>query len=101
MSRYYSRTGEPITIQELIAIDRDNRVALDKLPNGYRVSTIWLGLDHQYSDGPPLIFETMVFPQDSWSEEECKRYSTEEQALAGHAAMVEKWRAMPPAEVSK
>lgn len=55
----------------------------------YLVSTVWLGLDHRFTDeGPPLIFETMVFDQsrdeDSWSELYCERYSTEAEALAGH-----------------
>ena len=26
-----------------------------------RVSTVFLGLDHSLGDGPPLLFETMVF----------------------------------------
>jgi len=47
------------------------------------VSTVWLGLDHGYGGGPPLIFETMVFggahDEDQW------RYPTEVEALAGHA----------------
>lgn len=25
------------------------------------VSTVFLGLDHQWQDGPPLVFETMIF----------------------------------------
>lgn len=25
------------------------------------VSTVFLGLNHQYGDGPPLLFETMIF----------------------------------------
>lgn len=51
------------------------------------VSTVWLGLNHQWlPDRPPLIFETMIFggPLDR----ECWRYSTEEQALVGHAEVV-------------
>jgi hypothetical protein len=31
------------------------------------VSTIWLGINHRFGDGAPLIFETMVFydgPED-------------------------------------
>ena len=28
---------------------------------GVRVSTVFLGVDHQYQDGPPILFETMVF----------------------------------------
>jgi hypothetical protein len=26
-----------------------------------RVSTVFLGLDHSWGDGPPLLFETMIF----------------------------------------
>jgi hypothetical protein len=53
-----------------------------------RVSTVFLGLDHNWGDGPPLIFETMVFGGefDEWQE----RYSTWDQAVAGHEAMVAK-----------
>lgn len=52
-----------------------------------RVSTVFLGIDHDFSmEGPPLIFETMIFggPHN----EEQWRYSTLEQARAGHAAAV-------------
>jgi hypothetical protein len=28
---------------------------------GERLSTVWLGLEHGYRDGKPLIFETMLF----------------------------------------
>src|SRR5215471_17514474 len=39
------------------------RVAVTELPNGGRVSTVFLGLDHNYSGvGPPIVFETMIFP---------------------------------------
>jgi hypothetical protein len=67
------------------------------LPSGYWVSTVWLGLDHRFGDGLPLIFETMVFPAKdgavtSWGELDSNRYSTEEEAVAGHNAMVEEWR---------
>ena len=61
---------------------------------GYRVSTIFLGLDHQWHpDGRPLYFETMIFkpskphePGDVAFEE---RYSTAVQARAGHARAVQ------------
>ena len=48
------------------------------------VSTVFLGLDHQYGYGDPLLFETMVFPKDSWSEEYTERYTTWDEAEAGH-----------------
>jgi hypothetical protein len=69
--------------------DIDDRVVDFTLAaDGGELSTVWLGLDHSFGAGPPLIFETMVFggPND----EEQERYSTEEEAKAGHAAMVER-----------
>lgn len=66
---------------------RDNRrVALTKARFGATVSTVFLGIDHNWGDGPPLIFETMVFggPMD----ENQVRYSTYEEALRGHDLMV-------------
>ena len=70
----------------------DRHVALDELPNG-RVSTVFRGLDHCFMPGGrPLLFETMVFggPLD----QEQERYSTWEEAEAGHAAMVERIKAL-------
>lgn len=57
-------------------------VAVD-LVGEVRVSTVFLGLDHSFGDGPPLLFETMIFkgPHDQYQE----RYSTWEEAEAGHA----------------
>jgi hypothetical protein len=59
-------------------------------PTSCEVSTVFLGVDHSFGEGPPLIFETLVFggPLD----QEMERYSTMEQALAGHEAMVERVR---------
>jgi len=53
-----------------------------------RVSTVFLGLNHQYGDGPPLLFETLVF--GGALADEMDRYSTWQEAEAGHAAMVER-----------
>ncbi len=49
-----------------------------------------MGLDHRFGDsGPPLIFETMIFPSEkNMMETYCKRYSTWEEAEAGHAHAV-------------
>lgn len=34
------------------------------LRNDYWISTVFLGIDHSFSeDGPPVVFETMVFPR--------------------------------------
>lgn len=47
------------------------------------VSTVWLGLDHGFGHGPPVIFETLVFGGPL--NDEGMRYSTEAQAFEGHA----------------
>lgn len=52
------------------------------------VSTIFLGLDHGWFGGPPLLFETMVFSSDRESLY-CRRCSTWLEAEEQHAATVE------------
>ena len=60
-------------------------VARTELGDGRYVSTVFLGLDHEWNPNhPPLLFETMVFPDC----EVCERYSTWEQAVAGHDQVV-------------
>jgi hypothetical protein len=53
-----------------------------------RISTVFLGLDHSFCGGVPLLFETMVF--GGKLDQEMDRYSTYEQAEKGHQAMVER-----------
>lgn len=103
MSRYYDRAGNPVSSAlewaKLFDGNPDyRRVARDVLPNGIVVSTVWLGLDHGFGSGAPLIFETMVFAGGD-DDSDCERYSTEAEARAGHAQLVEKW-SQPKAEVS-
>lgn len=63
------------------------------------VSTVFLRLDHRFGDGPPLLWETMVFPAgddgepSSFGELYCDRYSTRDDAETGHAETVAKCKA--------
>lgn len=63
----------------------DRHVANDVVGN-VRISTVFLGLDHSFGGGVPLLFETMIFegPHDGY----CERYSTWEQAEEGHREAV-------------
>jgi len=56
---------------------------------GKRVSTVWLGLNHRFDEGKPLIFETMVFKDKSGAEIYCERYSTWEEAEEGHQKAIQ------------
>jgi hypothetical protein len=55
--------------------------------SGADVSTVFLGLDHSFGHGPPLLFETMIFggERDQYQE----RYSTLQDAMDGHDRAVE------------
>ena len=93
-SHHYNKQGEIVTLMEwgkLMELKDYRRVAIDVV-NGYRVSTVLLGLDHNWGDGPPLIFETMVFKGDDSDDLDMERYTTLEQAENGHKEMVKKWR---------
>lgn len=57
---------------------------------GARVSTCFQGLDLGWGDGPPLVFETMVF--DGPLDGEQERYSTWNEAEEGHRLMCERVR---------
>ena len=51
-----------------------------------RISTVFLGINHNWGVGPPLLYETMVFggPLD----EDMERYHTREEAQRGHDRFV-------------
>lgn len=52
-----------------------------------RVSTVFLGIDHNHSrEGPPILWETMIF--GSTLDGESQRYSSHADAVRGHAEMV-------------
>jgi hypothetical protein len=77
-------------------------VALTALTPEVEVSTVFLGLDHQFGEGPPLLFETMVFAQQDMGREALEaltqRYSTWHEAEQGHEAVcgqVRAWLAEP------
>lgn len=68
------------------------RVAFTQAP-GYDISTVFLGLDHSHTPGvgKPVLWETMVFPTGLLQEEACERYTSREDALAGHERLVQQF----------
>lgn len=108
---WYDRSGQPISLEEaapLLATPSYRRVAFTEVTSAsdpaikFRVSTVWLGLDHDHSGSLPLIFETMVFadepdperhqgvfnPDPAWMDMLCRRYSNELDAQLGHEETV-------------
>jgi hypothetical protein len=85
--------GDPIEEPDLIkwatwcASGGERILRQDKLDNGVSVSTVFLGVNHNWSErGPPTLWETMIFggPNDEYQD----RYSSRDEALAGHARAV-------------
>jgi len=66
----------------------DRVVAKEEVEEGVTVSTVFLGIDHNFaSDGPPILFESLIF--GGQFDGDMRRYATWDEALQGHKAMVE------------
>lgn len=91
MSDWYDRQRKPISAMQANKLlgDRAYKTVGRHEQDGYTVSTVWLGLDHNYGGGEPLIFETMIFGPDSMADLYAERYSSEAAALVGHRRAVE------------
>ena len=80
------------------------RVDETYLECGVRISTVFLGLDYNFSHpGPPALFETMIFSAAKHKNEfnnkyyhedlYMDRYSTKEEALTGHKRAIVEYKA--------
>lgn len=65
------------------------RMAWTGNENGVHVSTVFLGIDHGFGFGPPVLFETMVFGNSNILEQ--RRASTLAEAIAWHQSRVGKY----------
>ncbi len=85
---YFNRAGQPVdqATPEMWS-EEARRVDLTEVGD-YRISTVHLVVNHQFGDGPPLLFETMVFCGESMQDQFAARYSTEAQAQEGHDNIV-------------
>lgn len=68
----------------------DRHLAVTRTPDGTRISTVFLGLDHNFGlEGSPILWETMVFDTDGPWQSYQDRYATRDEAKRGHDAIVE------------
>jgi hypothetical protein len=86
--KYILVDGEPQACDDLMTwgqwfeTHRTERILQQDHIGDVKVSTVFLGLDHSFGEGPPLLWETMIFGgvHDSYTD----RYSTAAEALEGH-----------------
>lgn len=112
---WYDRQGVRITDPQRwydLHADQEYKFVAQETVGPYWVSTVWLGLDHGWyreHPSPPIIFETMVFTDDTNAETgfrddfDQRRYSTEAEAIAGHQETCQLVRATlldPPDDLS-
>jgi len=78
--------GDPVVETDLLKWAEwyetaDRKLAADAI-GSVKISTVFLGLNHAFDDGPPMLYETMIFggPHDDYQE----RYHNKVAALAGH-----------------
>ena len=87
-------SGEPVPEPDLIKWGhwfedpRHRIVARDQL-GPLTVSTVFLGVDHNFlPDGPPILWETMVFDADRRDLHMDRCAGSREQAIAMHASIL-------------
>jgi hypothetical protein len=104
---WFGRDGQPLdteTANRLLGDMDYKRVGLTRVTSSsdpdaeFTVSTVWLGIDHSFGDGPPLLFETMVFGGGESQDQTQWRWGTEAEARAGHAEIVASVAASVPGE---
>lgn len=93
-----NKDGEPVLELNLLAwgkaFETSDRTVKQEHVGNLFISTVFLGLDHRFGDGPPILWETMVFRKDYGDVEMDRCSGTREQALAMHQAMVERVTAL-------
>ncbi|MFZ1529012.1 MAG: hypothetical protein WAT19_09695 [Ferruginibacter sp.] len=52
------------------------------------VSTVYLGMDHSFGSGPPILWETMIFC-DGENDQACERSRNRKEALQTHKLFCE------------
>jgi hypothetical protein len=78
---------EPDLLKWALWYETGDRVVKQTTVGATLISTVFLGLDHNFGDGPPLLFETMTFTDGE--DNDCERCSTWLQAEAQHERFVE------------
>lgn len=86
---YYKLNGkEVVATENSDAFNSDRSIAKDSIGDA-RVSTVFLVIDHSFDGGDPVVFETMIFWDGNDLDNWCDRYTTYDDAVAGHAVAID------------
>lgn len=106
MFGHYILVGQtPVPCDDLMEwaawFEEADRRVFETCAGDYRVSTVFLGLDHSFGHGPPILFETMIFlntpearlrPDESFTDWcERRRELTKEDELDSYQRRAASW----------
>lgn len=89
MRNYILKNKKPVlasSIEEWAKGYQKNRIVKQEKINDVFISTVFLGLDHSWGGGPPILFETIIFEGEHDQYQD--RYCTWEEAEIGHEKAV-------------
>lgn len=83
---------EPDLLKWASWMEKADRHIGDTRLGPFRVSTVFLGMDHGWSSPVPILYETMVFSDqrsvEGHSDLDMRRYATRSEAILGHKEIV-------------
>lgn len=90
--KYILKDKVPVEVFDLsewgMWFETNSRIVASDMIRGVHISTVFLGLDHNYTlEGPPILFETMIF--GGMYNQYQQRYRTYEGAEGGHKKAVQ------------
>ena len=88
---YYDKNNKIITYEEYDKLrgDPSYKVIQQTQINEFFVSTVWLGYSFDNMLEIPMIFETMIFNEETGRDICDTHYETEKEALEGHEKAIE------------
>lgn len=94
MTDYYDRDLQPMDDYSSSKTKWGGRRVLQTNAGGYRVSTVWITLDHSCGDGGPIVFETLIWDGEGDGDELFStRHGSEEEAARWHLQALDAIRA--------
>jgi hypothetical protein len=97
---YYALDGKSIVPTDetgyltWLMAGKEARMIAETFIGDVRISTVFLGMDHAWLGGPPVLFESMIFahgdPRYGFVDGNHARYCTWDEAIAGHEEFTER-----------
>ena len=85
---YWDKDGNPEPVEDDRAwagwFEEANRTVAQDEVGPYKVSTVFLGADHSWGHGAPVLYETLIFGHPDGEGEHMERFHTKPEAVDGH-----------------